>query len=134
MTSIIYAPKKPVSIPLFNSKTNCYSVYFDNGEEVEIPAELFFKVFQQQEQKVLDEKPPIADFIKQNYTRQEIEKEAEQMRGQLAMAIKQSKMFGMTKEFFMDRLKTDPKAREIFNNQSSFDYMVSLTNEIWDED
>lgn len=136
MTSIVYVPKNPISIPLFNNETNCYSVYFDDGE-VEIPGELFFKIFKQQEvveeAKTDNEKPTISDFIKQNYTKQEIEKEIDKSKDQLTMRIRQAKMFGMTKEFFMNQLKSDPHAKEIFKDKPSFDYVVSLTEDIWNE-
>lgn len=137
MKSIIYVPKKPLSIPLFNNETNCYSVYFDDGKEVEIPAELFFKIFKQEEVEAIsfdkNNKPTISEFIRENYSVQEIKDEANSAREQIVMRIRQAKMFGMTKEMFMNQLRHDPRAKELAGDKPSFDYMVSLTEDIWNE-
>lgn len=140
MVSVYYVPKKPVSIPLFNNESQSYTVYFEDSE-VDIPADLFFRLFQRKEdeheEKVFfkkdEPKPTIAEFVKANYTEEEIKKEATNVRERLAQQIRMAKMFGFTKETFINSIVNDPEAREKMGDKPSFDFMVSLTKEIWDE-
>lgn len=140
MVSVYYVPKKPISIPLFNNETQSYTVYFEDSE-VDIPADLFFKLFQRKEdeheEKVFfkkdEPKPTIAEFVKANYTEEEIKKETNSIRERMAQQIRLAKMFGFTKETFISNIVNDPVAREKMGDKPLFDYMISITEEIWNE-
>lgn len=140
MTSVYYVPKRPISIPLFNNDSKTYTLYFEDSE-VDVPADLFFKLFQrvedEREGKVFfkkdEPKPSISEFIKANYSKEEIEKEAGQIREKLTTQIRMAKMIGFTKERFIGMIKNDPDAHAALHDKPLFDFMLSLTDELWDE-
>lgn len=137
-TSIYYAPKVPLSIPLFNPSNNCYTLVFDDSE-VDIPADLFFKLYKQQNGEIPkaqinknEHKPTISEFIKANYTQEELDAEANQIRDKMVNQIRFAKMMGFTREMFLNQMKNDPITNS-FKKNNTLDYMIALTNQIWDE-
>jgi len=139
MISAYYVPKRPISIPLFNTENQTYTIYFEDSE-VEIPADLFFKLFQrvedEHEEKVFkkdEPKPSLAEFISSNYTREEVEKETDAIRQQLVSRVRLAKMIGVTREQFFDQIKTNPQVKNMTHDKPSFDFMISIMNTIWDE-
>ena len=152
MDASYYVPKMPMSVPMYDPSKKTFSVFYSDGMMADIPADLFYKMFYLKgdetefdatygvaaeeakpspEEKVSSERKPdesINEFISRNFSRKEIEEEANKTYDELLHVVKVAKFIGMTYEQFIG------SAFEKSNmNDLTRDQIISLTKSIWDK-